>query len=99
MRALTEQIRRVRFHRYLKALGAELRKPIHPSDQPTDYIPTQYLCELAKSIGLDGVLYSSSVDPTGAGRNLVLFEPGIAVCDGPVQVAAINALRLDWDWA
>lgn len=97
--ALTEQIRRVRFHRYLKALGAELRKPIHPSDQPTDYIPTQYLCELAKSIGLDGVLYSSSVDPTGAGRNLVLFEPGIAVCEGPVQVAAINALRLDWNWA
>ncbi|HBX76494.1 MAG TPA: hypothetical protein DEG43_02500 [Acidimicrobiaceae bacterium] len=96
--AMPEQIRRVRFHRYLRALGAELRKPIHPSDQPTDYIPTQYLCELAKSIGLDGVLYSSSVDPSGEGRNLVLFDPEKATCDALVRVASVSSLRLDWAW-
>lgn len=97
--ALSEQIRRVRVHRYLKALGAELRKPIHPSDQPTEYIPTQYLCELAKSIGLDGVLYSSSVDPSGNGRNLVIFNPTIAICDGGIRMAEIRALQLAWEWA
>jgi len=95
---MPEQIRRVRFHRYLKALGGELRKPIHSSDQPTDYIPTQYLCELAKSIGLDGVLYSSSVDPSGHGRNLVLFDPAIATCDPEIHIASIKALSLDWGW-
>ena len=96
--AMPAQIRRVRFHRYLKALGGELRKPIHSSDQPTDYIPTQYLCELAKSIGLDGVLYSSSVDPTEDGRNLVLFDPAIASCDPEVRIASVKALSLEWDW-
>lgn len=95
---ISEQIRRVRFHRYLKALGDELRKPVHASDRPTDYIPTQYLCELAKSIGLDGVLYSSSADPSSHGRNLVLFDSSIAACAPEVRIASIDRLRLHWRW-
>lgn len=38
--SIAEQTRRVLFHRYLTALGEELRKPVRATDQPTDYIPT-----------------------------------------------------------
>lgn len=92
--SVSEQVRRVSFHRYLTALGDELRKPVRATDQPTDYIPTQYLCELAKSLGLDGVLYSSSLHPDG--RNLVLFDVNAAVCDADVFVVEITSLSAGW---
>lgn len=89
-----EQIARVAFHRYLTALGDELRKPVRSTDQPTDYIPTQYLCELAKSLGLDGVLYASSLDPDG--RNVVLFDVDAANCTSDVQVLEITSVQAEW---
>jgi RES domain-containing protein len=92
--SVAEQVRRVSFHRYLSALGDEVRKPVRASDQPTDYIPTQYLCELAKSLGLDGVLYSSSLHPQG--RNLVLFDISAAVCAPNVSTVEITSLSAKW---
>jgi len=92
--SIAEQARRVLFHRYLTALGGELRKPVRATDQPTDYIPTQYLCELAKSLGLDGVLYSSSLHPQG--RNLVLFDVNAAVCEWGISVVEITSLTAGW---
>ncbi|WP_022898937.1 RES family NAD+ phosphorylase [Humibacter albus] len=92
--SVAEQIRRVSFHRYLSALGHELKKPVRVSDQPTDYIPTQYLCELAKSLGLDGVLYSSSLHADG--RNVVLFDVDAAACDHEIKVIEITSLSADW---
>lgn len=93
--SVAEQVRRVSFHRYLSALGDELRKPVRTSDQPTDYIPTQYLCELAKSLGLDGVLYSSSLHSEG--RNLVLFDVSAAICETQVTVVEITSLSAEWN--
>jgi RES domain-containing protein len=92
--AAEAQVRRVLLHRYLSELGDELRKPVSATDQPTDYIPTQYLCELAKSLGLDGVLYSSSLHEPG--RNLVLFDVDSATCEEPVRVLQITALHAEW---
>lgn len=86
--------RRVAFHRYLVALGNELRKPVRSTAQPTDYIPTQYLCELAKALRLDGVLYSSSLHP--AGRNLVLFDVNAATCSPDIEVVEITTLHAVW---
>lgn len=92
--AVAEQVRRILFHRYLTALGDELRKPVRATDEPTDYIPTQYLCELAKSLGLDGVLYSSSLHPQG--RNLVLFDVNAALCEPDIRVVEITSLAAGW---
>jgi len=92
--SISDQIAQVSIHRYLKALGAELRKPVRVSDQPTEYIPTQYLCEFAKSLGIDGVLYPSSLDASG--RNLVLFDVAAAVCIEEPRVVEITALRAEW---
>lgn len=84
----------ISFYRYLQELGNELKKPVRSSDQPVDYIPTQYLCELAKSSGLDGVLYSSSLDPGGS--NVVLFDVKAASCNTNVQIARITSLHAEW---
>lgn len=91
--SVPDQVRRILFHRYLVALGRELEKPVRSTDRTTDYIPTQYLCELAKALGLDGVLYPSSLQH--GGRNLVLFDVRAAVCEA-VQFAEVHALHADW---
>lgn len=93
--SIEAQVSRAAYHRYLTALGEELRKPIRSSDRLTDYIPTQYLCEMAKSIGLDGVLYSSSLDP--AGRNLVLFDIESCECIAEPEIIEVTAVALSWN--
>lgn len=82
--------------KYLRTLGDELKKPVRSSDQPIDYIPTQYLCELAKSSNLDGVIYSSSLDPTGL--NVVLFDVNAAQCKPDIKMAQITALTASWEY-
>lgn len=92
--SIDDQISQVELHRYLRALSQELSKPVRGSDRPTDYIPTQYLCELAKSLGLDGVLYSSSLDP--GGRNIVLFDVESAECVEEPHIVEITSLKAEW---
>ncbi|KAA1380462.1 RES family NAD+ phosphorylase [Aeromicrobium fastidiosum] len=92
--SVDDQISQVELYRYLCALSGELSKPVRSSDQPTDYIPTQYLCEMAKSLDLDGVLYSSSLDP--GGRNVVLFDTGTAQCMGDPTTYQITSLTAEW---
>lgn len=52
-------------------IDRDFSKPINPSDQLADYIPTQIIAELFKIKGFDGVAYKSVF---GAGYNLALFE-------------------------
>lgn len=55
---------------FLDALGRELATPVIPSEAPYNYVPSQYLCEVIKKLGYDGVVYKSSM---GDGMNLALF--------------------------
>lgn len=64
----TENIENIHF---LEHLSTELVKPILPKDSNLEYLPTQYLCELIKSYGFDGVIYKSSV---GDGDNYAFFS-------------------------
>lgn len=88
--AVDDLVRSVLFYRYLAALGDELSKPVQSSDGPTDYIPTQYLCELAKSLNFDGVQYASSVYTEG--HNVVLFDVDVAACEA-VTVYLVTGLQ------
>lgn len=56
---------------FLTHLAKELSKPVHPRLADTEYIPTQYLCEFAKSCDYDGVIFWSSVSD---GHNITLFS-------------------------
>lgn len=55
---------------YLCHLGEELSKPILPREAHLEYLSSQYLCELIKHCGFDGVIYKSSV---GDGDNFAIF--------------------------
>jgi len=46
-------------------------KPVTPTDDVADYVPTQVLSELFKSEGFDGIGYRSSL---GDGYNITLFD-------------------------
>jgi hypothetical protein len=60
-------------YRVLEHLSRELSQPIDPKAADIDYLPTQYLTELIRNEGYDGVVYKSAMYP--GGRNLVLFSP------------------------
>ncbi|RKY39221.1 MAG: hypothetical protein DRP72_00340 [Candidatus Omnitrophota bacterium] len=61
-----------------KNINYEFSKPVSTTDNKLEYLPTQYLAELFKNAGYDGVKYNSSVSRTG--YNLVLFNPKVAKC-------------------
>ncbi len=56
---------------FLKHLSNLLSIPVLPSNKDFEYLPTQYLCELIKHEGFDGIIFKSSL---GAGNNYVLFD-------------------------
>jgi hypothetical protein len=81
---------------FLERLGDELTRPVIPRSAAFDYIPSQYLCEFAKSCGFDGVMYRSSV---GDGVNIALFDPTHArveaVTRNEVRSVKVDFNRLD----
>lgn len=60
---------------FLVRLGDELTRPVLPRSAAIDYIPSQYLCELIKTEGYDGVVYKSSMHRE---INIALFYPAKA---------------------
>lgn len=55
----------------LESFAKELSEPIDPNKSSIDYIPTQYICELIKNKGYDGIKFKSSLSD---GNNIVLFS-------------------------
>jgi len=51
-------------------------RPVTPSDDDAEYVPTQIITERFKAGGFDGLAYRSSV---GQGHNLVLFDLDVAI--------------------
>jgi hypothetical protein len=74
---------------YLQKLEKELSRPIRKQDSELDYLPTQYLCELIKSIGLDAVEYKSSMNP--GGFNLAVFNDQKFACRS-VELVKVDSL-------
>lgn len=63
----------VRKRTLLGSLGRALGAPVHPEDSNLEYIPTQYLAEVIRSAGYDGICYPSALNQTGT--NVVVFDP------------------------
>lgn len=57
---------------FLETLEQELAKPLRRNDSILEYLPTQYICELAKNLGFDGIEYSSTLYP--GGTNIAVFH-------------------------
>lgn len=84
----------LRAARSLEDLGGELSKPVSRAHSERDYLPTQYLCELIRRRGLDGVAYNSGVSP---GFNVALFDPTLAECTTVkrVRVSGVSVTHED----
>lgn len=62
---------------FLQMLGFILSKPVKKDREPLEYLPTQYLCELIKNEGFEGVMYKSNYSE---GYNIVLFDDSKVEC-------------------
>lgn len=62
----------IQANKLLNHLSYELSKPVSPDESYIEYIPSQYLAELIKKLGYDGLKYKSSL---GTGENFVFFHP------------------------
>ncbi len=56
---------------FLNHLSVALSIPVLPYMKDFEYLPTQYLCELIKDNGYDGIIFKSSL---GSGDNFVIFD-------------------------
>lgn len=78
---------------FINKLEEELAKPHRKSDSDLDYLPTQYISELIKSMGLDGIEFKSAQNPDG--YNLAIFNPGKFECLS-AEVFEITKLDLEY---
>lgn len=76
---------------FIDKLDEELSKPRRRSDSELDYLPTQYLSELIKSMGYDGIEFRSSLNPEG--YNLAIFNPDKFICTN-VKVYDVDEIKL-----
>lgn len=83
-----EEFSQLYSYKLLKRLGRELSRPVRRSDNGVEYVASQYICEFVKSIGIEGIQYSSSVDP--GGQNLVLFSDSKVELSGKMNTYEIT---------
>jgi hypothetical protein len=79
---------------FLCALGKELSTPAAPHRANIDYLASQYLCELVKSIGYDGVIYTSSLT---SGRNFAVFDPAAFEPKGTIDIYAVTSTDVTFE--
>jgi RES domain-containing protein len=75
----------------LTTIGAAMARPIDPADSQVSYVPTQYVAEIVRRAGYDGVMFKSAV---AAGVNVVLFDKWKARVDG-VALYRVNKVRYE----
>jgi len=89
-----ESLEEVMIHgSFIDKLEEELSKPRRRNDSELDYLPTQYLSELIKAMGFDGIEFKSSLDQNGV--NLAIFHPEKLKCI-EVNVYDIENIKLNY---
>ncbi len=79
---------------FIDKLEQELSKPRRKNDSELDYLPTQYLSELIKSMGFDGIEFKSSL--YSEGYNVAIFYPDKFKCLD-VNVYNIDKIHLEYN--
>lgn len=84
----------------LHKIDQEMGRALRNSDNPLDYVPTQYLCDFIKTLEyekgkpFEGVEYTSTLNP--GGYNLAVFYPQIFKCTS-VKTHKINNLSYEYE--
>ncbi|MCU7550967.1 RES domain-containing protein [Chitinophagaceae bacterium LB-8] len=81
------------YEQFVRSLHSDLKKPLRRQDTELEYLPTQYLCELIKYLGYDGVEYSSSMNPSGF--NIALFSDEKIKCIS-TQVFEVESIAYNY---
>ncbi|GIN22247.1 RES family NAD+ phosphorylase [Siminovitchia fordii] len=63
---------------HLKHIAQEIIRPLKGSNPNLEYLPSQYICDLIKSEGKQGVMYKSTVDENG--YNIAIFDESLLEC-------------------
>lgn len=71
-------------------INSSFSRPVRSEDEAINYIPTQYLSELFKTNGYNGIIYKSAL--TEKGYNVVLFDPKNALIKG-ARVFRIKSIK------
>jgi hypothetical protein len=77
--------------RVLQMFGEDLALPVNPETSVIEYVPTQYVAELIRGAGYDGIRYRSAL---GNGTNVVLFEPFVARIGNRRKVVRVTGVSL-----
>ncbi|MFK5985139.1 MAG: RES family NAD+ phosphorylase [Pseudomonadota bacterium] len=82
---------------FFRKLSDELSKPILPSNSNIDYLPTQFLSEMIKRGGWDGIQFKScqSSNEDNESINVILFDPNNAIC-GEVNLFQTTNIKHDY---
>lgn len=64
--------------KHLSEMAFDVSKPLARSDSDLDYLPTQYISDLAKYLGYDGVKYNSTFNKNT--YNVALFDEHACSC-------------------
>ena len=78
----------------LRKMRAEIAKPLRRHDSSLDYLPTQYISNFIKSLGFDGIEYTSTMSEEG--RNLAVFKESVFRCI-KTKVLDIKAIEYEYD--
>lgn len=73
---------------FLHCVNDALSVPVRAQDADIDYVPTQYIAEVIKDAGYDGVLYRSSL--RNGGCNMVIFDPDAADVNSNTELVEVT---------
>lgn len=73
----------------VETVGSRMAQPIDPDTSESAYAPTQYVAELIRDKGFDGVIIKSAL---GKGRNVILFNTADAKVE-KVDLYRISGVR------
>lgn len=77
----------------LSSFIQELSTPVDPNKSEIEYLPTQYITELIKTKGFDGILFDSAMGP---GNNVVIFDEN-NVDAKSIQIMEVNNIIYNYD--
>ena len=72
-------------------LGGVFSQPLTKSDSPREYLFTQYISNMARKAGFDGIQYRSSQSNDG-GENTVFFDPDACEPTGVGEVVSVKTI-------
>jgi hypothetical protein len=79
----------------LRFLNEELAEPVDPDRDSIEYVPCQYIVEVIRDSGFDGVRYRSAM--RNGGHNIVFFDPDNFIPVGSPMLFRIREQQIKYE--